>query len=109
MSIFSRHYNYPYIPDLPGIKEFEGTILHSHDYRVPEQFTKQTVLVIGGGPSGCDIVLDMAEFTNKVTKLFSFNPLLVYLHVCKTVWGDLSKLWLSITKNHLITPNRLVH
>lgn len=64
--ICTGHYSYPHIPDIPGIKEFKGRILHSHDYRLPEQFSKQTVLVIGGGPSGCDTVLDMAEFTDKI-------------------------------------------
>jgi dimethylaniline monooxygenase (N-oxide forming) len=50
---------------LPRRPEFRGTfasaILHSHDYRSPEAFAGQRVLVVGMGNSGCDIACDLAR------------------------------------------------
>ena len=35
-------------------------MIHSHTYRKPEDYTDQRVLIIGSGPSGLDIVLDLS-------------------------------------------------
>ncbi|XP_038211847.1 senecionine N-oxygenase isoform X1 [Zerene cesonia] len=64
--ICNGHYNTPFIPNIPGLKEFEGDVMHSHDYRVPEIFTGKRVLVIGAGPSGMDIALEITSVTTKV-------------------------------------------
>lgn len=40
--------------------------MHSHDYRVPSIFTNKRVLVIGAGPSGMDIALEITSVTQKV-------------------------------------------
>lgn len=44
---------------------FDGTALHSIDYKVPEPFRGQNVLVVGGGNSGCDIAADLAPHARK--------------------------------------------
>ncbi|HEX5723991.1 MAG TPA: FAD-dependent oxidoreductase [Longimicrobiaceae bacterium] len=41
--------------------EFAGEMLHSADYRTPDGFEGKRVLVIGGGNSGCDIVVEAAQ------------------------------------------------
>ncbi|XP_075973947.1 flavin-containing monooxygenase 1 isoform X2 [Anticarsia gemmatalis] len=64
--VCNGHYNTPFIPSIPGLKEFEGDVMHSHDYRVPEIFTGKRVLVIGAGPSGMDIALEITSVTQKV-------------------------------------------
>jgi hypothetical protein len=46
-------------PSYPG--EFSGEIIHSKDYRNPEQLRGRRVLVIGGGNSACDIVSEAAR------------------------------------------------
>jgi hypothetical protein len=46
----------PRQPELPG--SFAGTVMHSSGYRDLDQVRGQRVLVIGGGNSGCDIVVD---------------------------------------------------
>jgi len=63
--IFNSHYFEEYIPDIPGFSRFPGRVIHSHRYRDPEEFTDQNVLVIGVGPSGTDIILDLSSFCNK--------------------------------------------
>lgn len=40
--------------------------MHSHDYRVPEIFTGKKVLVVGAGPSGMDIALEITSVTQRV-------------------------------------------
>lgn len=64
--VCNGHYNTPFIPNIPGLKQFKGDVLHSHDYRVPDIFKSKKVLVIGGGPSGMDIALEITSVTEKV-------------------------------------------
>lgn len=59
--VCNGHYNTPFIPSIPGLKEFEGDVMHSHDYRVPDIFTNKRVLVVGAGPSGMDIALEVTS------------------------------------------------
>lgn len=40
--------------------------MHSHDYRVPDVFKDKNVLVIGAGPSGLDIALEITSVCSKV-------------------------------------------
>lgn len=53
--ICNGHYHTPSYPRLNGIEDFIGTTLHSHDYRNPDSFKDENVLVIGAGPSGMDL------------------------------------------------------
>lgn len=51
----------PVRPRLPGEEQFAGRILHSRDYRNPQPFRGQRVLVVGAGNSGAEIAVDLAE------------------------------------------------
>lgn len=51
----------PYIPTVPGLELFRGAQLHSAHYRSPEPFCGQTVLVIGGGNSGAQILAEVSK------------------------------------------------
>ena len=44
--IFSK----PFIPDIKGIDEFKGTILHSKDYKSPSSCVNKRVVVVGVAP-----------------------------------------------------------
>ncbi len=48
--------HHPFQPALPG--PFGGTVLHSAQYKSPEQLRGQRVLVVGCGNSGADIAVD---------------------------------------------------
>ena len=50
-------------PDIPG--DFNGKILHSHDYRTPDAFRDQRVLVMGMGNSGCDIACETSRVSQR--------------------------------------------
>lgn len=67
--VCNGHLSSSFTPDVPGMHEFVGVQLHSHDYRVPEKFQSMNVLIIGSGPSGIDICLDVAKFANQVNVL----------------------------------------
>lgn len=45
--------------------EFTGEIIHSKDYKHPDQLRGKRVLVIGGGNSGCDIAAEAARVAEK--------------------------------------------
>jgi len=47
------------MPDLPGT--FDGEIIHSKDYKTPDQLRDKRVLVIGAGNSGCDMACEAAR------------------------------------------------
>ena len=61
--IANGHHRYPRFPEYPG--RFAGETLHSADYRTPDLFQGKRVLVIGGGNSGCDIVVEAAQFADR--------------------------------------------
>ncbi|WP_321342040.1 NAD(P)-binding domain-containing protein [Breoghania sp.] len=48
----------PLYPDPAYPGEFTGEILHVRDYKSADQFRGKRVLVVGGGNSGCDVVVD---------------------------------------------------
>lgn len=54
----------PYIPDMPGLAEFRGTILHSAQYQTAKLFRGQRVLVVGEGNSGAQILAEVSQVAN---------------------------------------------
>ncbi|MFB6829667.1 ArsO family NAD(P)H-dependent flavin-containing monooxygenase [Streptomyces hydrogenans] len=54
----------PFIPAVPGRTEFQGTQLHTVEYRRASDFTGQKVIVVGGGNSGAQIAADLAHDTD---------------------------------------------
>lgn len=51
----------PFIPYLPGIADFGGRQLHTHDYTAPEEFAHQRVLVVGAGVSAIGLLIEIAR------------------------------------------------
>ncbi|MEV1321493.1 ArsO family NAD(P)H-dependent flavin-containing monooxygenase [Micromonospora arborensis] len=51
----------PYLPDVPGRKEFGGRQLHTVDYTSPGEFRGQRVVIVGGGNSGAQILADVSR------------------------------------------------
>ncbi|KAJ8971289.1 hypothetical protein NQ314_000766, partial [Rhamnusium bicolor] len=59
--ICNGHYNDPVVPKIQGQEKFKGKIEHSHNFRSPELYKDQRILVIGAGPSGLDLTLQVSE------------------------------------------------
>jgi putative flavoprotein involved in K+ transport len=53
--------NVPFLPEWPGRAEFRGELIHSADYRNPEQYRGRDVLVVGSGNSGAEIATNLAD------------------------------------------------
>lgn len=60
------NYSVPYTPKIQGIEAFEGTVIHSHDYRTIEPYKHKKVLIIGSGPSAIDISSILSDKCDKV-------------------------------------------
>lgn len=56
--------HHPNLPKLPG--EFSGRLMHSSEYRSPQQLHGQRVLIMGCGNSGADIAVDAAHHASSV-------------------------------------------
>lgn len=66
--VCNGHYNSPYIPDFQNTRNlFQGRQFHSHDYRNPDSFYNENILVIGAGPSARDVLLDLQKVAAKIT------------------------------------------
>ncbi|XP_053239964.1 uncharacterized protein LOC128411558 isoform X1 [Podarcis raffonei] len=64
--VCTGHYANPFIPPIPGLDSFQGRLLHSHSYRRPEPFAGQRVVLVGAGPSGVDLALQLAPLAARV-------------------------------------------
>ena len=66
---------------------FKGQMIHSQRYRDPEEFRGKRVLVVGGGPSGIDISIEISDFAEKSKRiaLHLFNLFSVHLEFSRIV------------------------
>ncbi|UGU14990.1 ArsO family NAD(P)H-dependent flavin-containing monooxygenase [Sinomicrobium kalidii] len=56
----------PVIPDVDGREKFKGIQLHSANYKNPEVFQDQKVLVVGEGNSGAQIMAEVSKYGREV-------------------------------------------
>ncbi|KAI1258962.1 flavin-binding monooxygenase-like-domain-containing protein [Xylariaceae sp. FL1019] len=46
---------------MPGREKFQGTVIHGQNYRTPDKFAGQRVLVVGLGNTACEVSLSLAR------------------------------------------------
>jgi len=56
----------PFIPDYPGQERFQGIQIHSADYRDPQPFIGNRVLIVGGGNSGAQILAEISQWVEAI-------------------------------------------
>lgn len=61
--VANGHHWDPIMPSYPG--QFNGSILHAHQYKKAAPFKDQKVLVVGAGNSACDIAVEIARVAKK--------------------------------------------
>jgi thioredoxin reductase len=66
VAVCNGHYSQPRVPDLPGMEQFPGALMHSHNYRRPEVFRDQRVGLLGVSASGVDIHREVASCAARV-------------------------------------------
>ena len=67
----------PNLPDIPTLRNFGGTVLHSSQYSDGDAWKDKKVLVIGSGNSGHDIAQDLHSSGAKVTLVQRSSTLVV--------------------------------
>jgi putative flavoprotein involved in K+ transport len=67
----------PNRPEIPGLKNFAGTVLHSSQYTDGEEWKGRKALVIGTGNSGHDIAQDLHSSGAQVTLVQRSSTLVV--------------------------------
>lgn len=94
----------PCSPDVPGRTVYRGGVLHAAEYRTPEPFRGQRVVVVGGGNSaahiGCELAT-VARVTLARRRAISFVP--------QRLLGRSLYFWLRITgldRSRLLTGRR---
>ncbi|HEX3785863.1 MAG TPA: NAD(P)/FAD-dependent oxidoreductase [Pseudonocardiaceae bacterium] len=107
-----------YVPDWPGLEEFEGEFLHARSYTVPDPYVGKDVLVIGCGPTGIDIavaavragasrvrmsirnmpvMMKLSPLTSVLCQVVKHGPLPAWmvnrpsLWAHRLIWGDLTR------------------
>src|SRR5258708_7315658 len=66
----------PSVPDIAGIKDFQGKVMHSSQYDDGENWKGKRAIVIGTGNSGHDIAQDLCSSGAEVT-LVQRSPTLI--------------------------------
>ncbi|WBW71728.1 ER flavin-containing N,N-dimethylaniline monooxygenase activity Fmo1 [Schizosaccharomyces osmophilus] len=60
VAICNGHYEIPFIPNVPGLQQYAervpGSVLHASQFREPELFANERVLIVGGASSATDLV-----------------------------------------------------
>lgn len=87
-------------PNLPRFEgDFAGELIHSSQYRHPDQMRGKRVLVVGGGNSGCDIVIDAVHHGRcadlSLRRGYHFVPKYVFGKPADTVGGMKLPKWLK--------------
>lgn len=59
-------YSTPIIPKIPGHDIFKGRQVHSHSYKEAKHYENENILVIGGGPSAVDVILQTRKLVNRL-------------------------------------------
>ncbi|WCN11183.1 flavin-containing monooxygenase [Marinomonas mediterranea] len=63
--VCSGHFQEPKTPDLEGLSDFMGDIIHSNDYRDKMAFKGKRVMCVGLGESSADITSEISEVAEK--------------------------------------------
>ncbi|KAJ0622787.1 putative indole-3-pyruvate monooxygenase [Helianthus annuus] len=53
------------IPDIEGLKDFSGEVIHAKDYKSGQKYAGKKVLVVGCGNSGMEVSLDLSNYNAK--------------------------------------------
>lgn len=72
--VCTSHYNDPYMPTFVDRQLYAGNLIHSHEYRRPEPFAGRSVLVVGAGASGFDMIGHIGRLAGRI-RLSSRNPM----------------------------------
>ncbi|KAF5785139.1 putative indole-3-pyruvate monooxygenase [Helianthus annuus] len=56
-----------FIPEVDGLSDFKGEVIHSTEYKSGKGYENKKVLVVGAGNSGMEIALDLSNYGAKTS------------------------------------------
>ncbi|KAL2835028.1 hypothetical protein BDW59DRAFT_155852 [Aspergillus cavernicola] len=63
--VASGHYNVPFVPSIPGLKEFAerypGSVEHAKQYRGPKKYSGKRVVTVGASVSAADTAVSLID------------------------------------------------
>ena len=62
----------------PGLDCFQGDVLHTHEWKGPEQFKGKKVIVVGFGDSAIDAATEISHLNDKVFPNPNEHLIMVY-------------------------------
>lgn len=71
--VANGHLYRPNIPKCPGLDEFAGKVIHTHDYKDFQGFIGKRVLVVGVGNSACDVACEVSRHAEHVSEQSSIK------------------------------------
>lgn len=104
----------PHLPALPGQHSFDGRLIHVSDYRHPEPYADQRVVVVGAGDSAVQVgheLAQVAKVTIATRRALSYLPQRIdgkdlHYWLERTGFDDLPPEWLARLIPHtLVTDN----
>jgi len=79
--VCSGHHAEKKIVHFPGQEEFEGKIVHTHDYTDHQGYEGKRVIVVGIGNSGADVSVELSKVCDQVDYLAIRQHLFSFLDV----------------------------
>ena len=81
----------PSYPDLPGLKDFAGEVVHSGDFKHAEKWRGRKALVLGSGTSGHDVAQELQAHGADVTIVQRSKTYVVSLAEAQRVYAIYSE------------------
>ena len=106
----SGYYDYEkgYLPEFPGIEQFQGPVIHPQKWPEDLDYAGKRVAVIGSGATAMTLVPAMAETAAKVT-MIQRSPTYVVSRPAKDAIANWLRRWLPERVAYAITRWKNVH
>ncbi|KAI1273295.1 FAD/NAD(P)-binding domain-containing protein [Xylaria sp. FL0933] len=91
----------PVWPRMPGRDKFKGAILHGQNYRTPEQFAGQRVLVVGLGNTACEVSMSLAREASCVYQSYRRGRVIISRYDDKGMPTDLEP-WPKVQLRYML-------
>ncbi|PHH63149.1 hypothetical protein CDD81_6200 [Ophiocordyceps australis] len=89
-------------PQMPGKQLYTGDILHGQQYRSPERFCNQRVMVVGMGNTACEVSLSLAERAARVLQAYRRGRITVSRFLDNGIPTDCTVSWPLLRLKYLL-------